>query len=260
MSRDLDSEDGAEQTVVACRFIAARNALLVSGDFGCVFMDCYLHLGSAGVVLRDGTDEILKGALAALALYAATRPQNETFAWTLHFEREELNVFVAVENPTGQLVGRVFSGNVRHVGGNVLHAEIAGAGGVRRRSSVDFSGNDTLRVAERFYTQSEQRPGKFYWLGGDLFAALVAQPDCDTAWLEGVTQADIAALVADQSAPPLESRRYAFCCGCTPEKIALAIGGALSGRLGEIFGPDSHINVDCPRCGVRHELPRELFA
>lgn len=260
MSADAAAEEVAEPSVIACRFLAGRNALLVSGDFGAVFLDCYLHLGRTGVVLGGGADEILKRALAALALYAATRPHNETLAWTLHFESEELNIFATAENAVGHLAGRVFSGNVRSVGGNILHAEIAGAGGARRRSSVDFSGNDVLSAAGRFYAQSEQRPGKFCHLGGDVFAALVAQPDCDTAWLENVSTDGVAALVADDSAPPLEIRRFTFCCGCSPEKIALAIGGALRGRLEEIFGPDDRINVDCPRCGFRHELPRTLFA
>ncbi len=259
MSEGAD-RDAAEPTVIACRFVAARNALLVSGDFGAVFMDCYLHHGRNGVVLRDGADDILKESLAALALYAATRPHHETLAWTLHFEEEELNVFATAENATGRLVGRVFSGNVRNVGANVLHAEIAGPAGTRRRSSVDFPGRDVLSAASRFYAQSEQRPGRFLHLGGDTFAGLVAQPDCDAEWFAGVTREEIAALAADGNQAPLEQRRLSFFCGCTPEKIARAIGGALRGRLGEIFGGDSHINVDCPRCGLRHELPRGLFA
>lgn len=242
-----------------CRFIADRNALLVCGDFAGVFMDCYLHLGRAGLVLRDGADELLKQSMAALALYAASRPRNETLAWTLHFESKELNVFAAAENATGHLVGRVFSGNVRSVGTNVLHAEVAGNGGIRRRSSVDFSGDDILQAAARFYAQSEQRPGRFFYLGGDGFAALVAQPDCDVEWLEAVSTEQVREMAANRSSLPLEVRRYTFCCGCSPEKIAFVLGGALRANLDEIFGTDSHINVDCPRCGLRHELPRELF-
>jgi molecular chaperone Hsp33 len=259
MSGSPAEDNDAEQVAVTCRFVAGRNALLVSADFGCIFMDCYLHLGRAGLVLRDGTDEMLKRSLAVLALYAASRPHSETLAWTLHFEAKEVNIFVAAENSTGHLVGRVFSGNVRSVGGNVLHAEVAGRGEAPRRSSVDFAGDDVLAAAGRFYAQSEQRPGRFFYLGGDCFAGLVAQPDCDTAWLESVTQEDVSALVADESRAPLEIRRYSFCCGCTPEKIAAALDGAIHGKLDEIFGPDTHINVDCPRCGLRHELPRELF-
>ena len=87
----------------------------------------------------------------------------------------------------------------------------------------------------------------------------MAQPDCDVDWLQGVSAEEVAGMVSDNSLPPLEVRRCMFCCGCTPEKIAAAIGGAVCGRLEEIYGQDAHINVDCPRCGLRHELPRELF-
>lgn len=246
------------EAAVSCRFLRERNVLLVSGDFEAVFVDCYLHLGAAGMVLRDGTDETLKSALAVLALYAATRPRQETLAWTLHFEAQGLNVFVAAENPSGHLVGRVFAGNVRNVGCDVLHAELAGAGGERRRSSVQFSGS-VLAAAGEFYSRSEQRLGRFFALEGDVFAALFAQPDGDAGWIESMGSEDVAVMVADESIRPLEVRRYVFCCGCSPEKIATAIGGALRGRLDEVFGPDSHINVDCPRCGRRHELPREIF-
>lgn len=251
----MSSEAGAE---VVSYFLRERNALLVVADFEPVFVDCYLHLAATGMVLRDGTDETLKSALAVVTLCAATRPHGETLAWTLHFEDRGLNFFVAAENQTGHLVGRVFTQNVRSVGCDVLHAEVAGASGERRRSSVQFSG-DVLAAAAQFFARSEQRPGRFFALDGDVFAALLAQPDCDTAWLESAGAADIAALVADRSLRPLEVRHYAFCCGCSPEKIAAAIGGAVSGRLDEIFGSDSHINVDCPRCGCRHELPRVLF-
>ncbi|MFM8808041.1 MAG: disulfide bond chaperone [Chthoniobacterales bacterium] len=259
MSREAEQTDENGQAHLECRFVAGRNALLVSGDFAGVFMECYLHLGRAAVVLRDGTDELLKQSLAAVALYAATRPRNETLAWTIHFEDKELNIFVAAENTTGHLVGRVFSGNVRSVGTNVLHAEIAGSEGIRRRSSVDFSGDDVLAAAERFYSQSEQRPGRFFYLGGDTFAALVAQPDCDVEWLQSVPAEEVRAMAADNARSPLEVRPFMFCCGCTPEKIADALGGAVRANLDEVFGADIHINVDCPRCGLRHELPRSLF-
>lgn len=252
-----ESSDAAH-ALVACRFLRDRNALLVSGDFEPVFVDCYLHLGAAGVVLRDGTDETLKSALAVVALCAATRPRRESLAWTLHFEEQALNVFVAAENATGHLVGRVFARNVRSVGADVLHAETAGGAGERRRSSLPFKGG-VLAAAEQFYARSEQRPGRFFALGGDVFAALLAQPDCDTAWLGAVGAGEIAALAADEDLRPIEVRHYSFCCGCTPQRIASAIGGALRGQLGEIFGAERHINVDCPRCGLRHELPRELF-
>ena len=82
----------------------------------------------------------LKLLLVALVLHAAARPQADTCAWTLHLESAGMNLFGVVENPTGHVTGQVFTENIRPVGGNVLHAELAGPGGLRRRSSVDFKG------------------------------------------------------------------------------------------------------------------------
>lgn len=243
---------------MAVHFLPGRNALLVKGDFAPVFVDCYLHLGAAGMVLRDGADATLKSSLAVLALYASTRPPDDTLAWTMHFEQDALNFFVTAENRTGRLTGRAFAGNVRNVGGNVLHGETAPASSTGRRSSVSFEG-DALAAAEQFYGRSEQRPGRFFALEGDLFAALFGQPDCDEAWLGCVSDGEVAALESEETARLLEIRRYRFECGCSPSKVADAIGGALRGRLGEVFGGDTHVNVDCPRCGLRHELARALF-
>jgi molecular chaperone Hsp33 len=91
-------------------------------------------------------------------------------------------------------------------------------------------------------------------------ALLVAQPDCDLAWLDQVSSEEVALLAADDSRPPMETRVCRFACGCTPEKIAAAIGPALAGRLDELFDGDPQIRVTCPRCGARHEIGREAFA
>ncbi len=246
-------------TRVVCRFVRGRNALLCGADFGSMFMDCYLHLGQTGIVLAGGADEKLKLLLATLTLHASARPHAETCAWTLHLEHEQMNVFAVVENPTGHVTGQVFSENVRSTGCNVLHAEIAAASLERRRSSVEFAGNDVLRAAETYYAQSEQRPARYFDLGGDTIALLVAQPDCDVPWLESVSVEEVRALLADDARPPLETRLYRFACGCTPERIAGAIWPALQGELDEVFGSEGHIRVTCPRCGERHEIPRELF-
>jgi molecular chaperone Hsp33 len=246
-------------TQVFCRFVRGHNALLCGADFGPMFMDCYLHLGQTGIVLADGADEKLKLLLAAVALHAAARPHAETIAWTLHLESEQMNLFAVAENPTGHVTGQVFSENVRSTGGNVLHAETAAPNIDRRRSLLEFSGHDILRAAEIYYQQSEQRPARYFDLGGDTFALLVAQPDCDLPWLESVGFDGVKALLADETRSPLEIRQYCFACGCTPERIAGAIGPSLQGALDEVFGSDRYIRVICPRCGARHEISRELF-
>ncbi len=253
---NAEREDGL--TEVQCRFVRGRNALVCTGDFGLMFMDLYLHLGQNGVVLAGGADEKIKTLLAALALHAASRPRSETCAWTIHLEREKMNLFAVAENPSGRVTGQVFAENVRVTGGNVLHAEVAGPAG-RRRSSVDFDVPDILRAAASYYERSEQRPARYFALGGDRFALLAAQPDCDTGWLLDVGDAEVLALADDGSRPLLETRHYRFSCGCSPERVAAAIAPALRGDLDGIFGGDSFITVTCPRCGLRHELERGLF-
>lgn len=254
------SDIGDEGCVsVACRFVRGRNALLCTADFGPMFMDVYLHLGQTGVVLGGGADEKLKGLLAALTLHAASRPRAETCAWTLHLEADNVNLFGVAENPTGHVTGQVFTTNVRSTGGNVLHAEVAGQGRERRRSTVDVGSPDIFRAAAEYYARSEQRPARYFELGGDRFALLAAQPDCDTFWLEAAGPDDIRALAADSSRQPMETRNYRFLCGCGPRRLAAALEPALRGDLDGIFAGDSHITVTCPRCGTRHELARELF-
>jgi molecular chaperone Hsp33 len=250
------SEDAV---LVACRFVRGRNALLCAADLGPMFMDVYLHLGQNAVVLGGGSDERLKLLLAALTLHAAARPHAETCAWTLHLEAAKMNLFAVAENPTGHVTGQVFTDNVRTTGGNVLHAEVAGPGGERRRSSVDFSGSDIMAAAAEYYSRSEQRPARYFELGGDRFALLAGQPDCDIGWLEDVGTEEVRALADDESCPPMETRAYRFFCGCSPRRVADAIAPALSGDLDGIFGADMHITVTCPRCGTRHELARSLF-
>lgn len=253
----VEENEGA--TRVVSRFVRDHNALLCAADFGPMFMDCYLHLGQNSVVLAGGVDEKLKLLLAALTLHSAAQPRAVTCAWTLHLDGERLNIFVVAENPTGHVTGQVFAESVRELGVSVLHSEVVVAGGVRRRSSVDLPGTGVLAAAEAYYAQSEQRPARYFDLGGDRLALLSAQPDCDLEWLRAAGLEEVRALAADESRAPLETRFYRFACGCTPERIATAIWPALQGELEEVFGSEGHIRVSCPRCGSRHEIPRELF-
>ncbi|MBE2180009.1 MAG: Hsp33 family molecular chaperone HslO [Chthoniobacterales bacterium] len=246
-------------TAVASRFVRGRNALLCSADFGPMLMEFYLHFGQNGIVLADGVDEKLKLLIVALSLHVASGPRAFTCAWTLHLEEEGVNLFAVAEGQTGRVTGQAFDRDVRSVGGNVLHAETVGERGARRRSSVEFSGADVLSAAEAYYRRSEQRPARYFDLGGDDFALLSAQPDCDLPWLESVETDEIRAMIGDVSRPPLEIRHFRFECGCTPRRIAEAIGAALREDLDTMMGTEGRMRVICPRCGRKHTLTRADF-
>lgn len=248
--------DQPSDTTVACHFVRGCNALLCAADFGPLFMDMYLHLGRLGVVLDGGGDGRLKQFLAALVLHASSRPRDETIAWTAHFESEGVNLFAVVENPTGRVAGRVFDRGVRALPGNVLHAETATAAGGRRRSSVDFQGDGAFEAAAAYFRQSEQRPARLLEWGGDEFALLAAQPDCDMEWFSAVSIAEIRAMLAAGERPPLEIRVYRFDCGCSPQRLADAIGPAVRRDPEGAFGGEDFLRVECPRCGIMHEVRR----
>jgi molecular chaperone Hsp33 len=251
-------EDGASAVAVECRFVRGRNALLCLADFGPLFMDLHLHFGGLGLVPAPAVARELKALLAVLTLHAAARPRAETVAWTVHFAGEGINLFAVAENPTGRVTGQIFDRGVRELPGNVLHAETAAAAGGRRRSSVDFDGG-VLEAAAACYAQSEQREARFFELAGDGFALLVAQPDCDMEWLAAVDADGIVAWSGQDPRAPMETRVYRFECGCTPERIAGAIGPAVRGGLDELFAGEKFVRVTCPRCGLVHEIGRAAF-
>src|SRR4029079_7622103 len=91
--------------------VRARNALLARADFGELYVDYYLHQGQYGYHHAPTHDGMLKEAIAALALHCASRPWNEAWAWTIHFQQPLLNLFVTGDNRRGIIVGQIFTEN-----------------------------------------------------------------------------------------------------------------------------------------------------
>ena len=69
-------------------------------------MDYYLHQGQHGYQHEPAHDELIKQALAAITLHCASRPWNESSAWTIHLREPLLNLFVAGDNRLGNVVGQ----------------------------------------------------------------------------------------------------------------------------------------------------------
>src|ERR1700709_2635302 len=82
-------------------FVRGRNALIARADFGELYVDYYLHQGQHGYQHKPSQDGMLKEAPGAMTLHAASRPRNETSAWTIHFQEPLLNLFVAGNNQAG---------------------------------------------------------------------------------------------------------------------------------------------------------------
>lgn len=250
----------ANGAVVTVDFVRQRNVMLVAADLGPLLVDYYLHQADHKLRPEPEHDALLKQALAAFLLHAAGRPRNEHLAWTIGLQEPRLNLFLAADNEDCSVTGRLFTENVREAPQNVFYSEVMpGRGAEKRRSVVNFAGADLFRAAETFYAGSEQRPARFFDLGEERLVMLLAHPDCDEAWLRGVTLAGVQSLAKTETLARIERRLYRWHCGCEQKKILAALAPAARGGLADLFGDGEIIYVQCPRCAAAHTITREAM-
>lgn len=242
-------------------FVRGRNALVARADFGELYVDYYLHQGQHGWQHQPRHDEMLKEALAALTLHCATRPWNETWAWTIHFTAPLLNLFVSGDNRYGKIVGQLFTEGVKDDACPLFLAELARERGEPRRSVVELdpASAEVFAAAERFYQMSEQRPARYFRHGPEDFVIVSAQPQCDMAWFEKLDDDAIRALDQAEQLSLLEVRRYHWECGCTQQRMLSVLAPVMRHDPEGLFGPDALIRMSCPRCGARYVITREAM-
>lgn len=241
-------------------FVRGRNALVARADFGELYVDYYLHQGQHGYQHVPKHDQMLKEALAAITLHSASRPWNEASAWTIHFEDPLLNLFVAGDNRLGTVVGQLFTENVKEKGHNLFLSDVVRGRETARRSAVEFEATtDPFRAVERYYAQSEQRPARYFRHGIEDFVMVSAQPGCDLAWFDSLTDEEVRVLDQHETLSLLEQRRYRWECGCTQDRMFAVLAPVMRADPEGLFGDDPVIRISCPRCGARHTITREAL-
>ncbi len=238
-------------------FVRQRNALLARADFGALYVDYYLHFAQQGRRPATNNDALLKDALAALALHAASRPMAETTAWTISIQEPRVNLFVTADSARGRLIANLFTDHVKPRAENLFLSEIVDARNPLRRSSVPFEGTDIFHAVELYYRRSEQRPARLFRCGPEDFAMVSAHPDCDLAWFEALTPDRVAGLLKDEETRPLELRKYSYECGCNQERLMALLAPSMRASPDELFGGQERVIAVCPRCGTRHNITRE---
>ncbi|HWA08956.1 MAG TPA: Hsp33 family molecular chaperone HslO [Opitutaceae bacterium] len=240
-------------------FVRNRNVLLARADFGDLYVDRYLHLAGQGLRPAAGPDAMFKRALAAFTLHCASRPWKELTAWTINFQRPLVNLFLAGDNETGAVTGRVFEENVRELPGNIFYADVVRDGQPKRRSTVDFAGGDPLAAAEKFYAQSEQRLARYFQLAEEDFALVIEHPDADLEWLRGLTPEQVRRLDETETLVLLERRIHRWHCGCNEGRMLEVLAAPMRQDPEALFEGDPKLEIRCPRCGARHVITREAL-
>ncbi len=254
----MNSDDPKAGLEVRTYFVRGRNALVARADFGELYVDYYLHQGQHGYQHVPQHDQMLKEALAAITLHSASRPWNEASAWTIHFEDPLVNLFVTGDNRLGTVVGQIFTENVKEKGHNLFLSDIVRGRETARRSAVEFERTtDPFRAVERYYTQSEQRPARYFRHGIEDIVMVSAQPGCDLAWFDALDDEVIRRLDQEESLSLLEQRRYRWECGCSQDRMFAVLAPIMRTDPEGLFGEDPVLRMSCPRCGARHTITRE---
>jgi molecular chaperone Hsp33 len=251
-----NSESGLE---VRTYFVREHNALLARADFGDLYIDYYLHLAQAGLRHAPRNDELLKETLAALTLHCASRPHNETTAFTVHCEEPMVNLFASGDNNLGTVTGHLFTENIKSHPSNLLFADIVRGHEPLRRSTIEFTGTSVFAAVEQYYRQSEQRPARYFQIGEEDFVMISAQPDCDLAWFEALTDSSVASIDQTCTLRLLEQRRYRWECGCNQDRMFTLLAPVMRADPEQLFGNQESLRISCPRCGARHTITREAL-
>lgn len=238
-------------------FVRSRNVLLARASFSELFVDYYLHLADQGLHPERQHDAMFKRALAAFTLHCASRPWNELTAWTINFQQPLVNLFLTGDNSTGAVTGRVFADRVKELPENLFYADVVRGNQPKRRSTVTFEGADPIAAAEKFYTQSEQRLARYFQIAEEEFVMVTEHPDCDLAWLRGLTVDDVRALDTAETLALMERRIYRWHCGCNQERMMEVLAPTMRQDPEELFGDEPKLEMRCPRCGARYAITRE---
>lgn len=256
---EIKGQDVTEGLEVRTYFVRERNALLARADFGELYVDYYLHQAQHGYQHEPRDDALLKETLAALTLHCASRPWNETWAWTIHLHEPLMNLFVTGDNRRGMIVGQIFTDNVKEDGRNLFYADLVRERGEPRRSAIQFTGSEPFGIVEQFYDQSEQRPARYFRFGPEDFVMISAQPGCDLAWFYNLDDEKIRVLDQAEQLSLLEQRTYRWSCGCSQERMFSILAPIMRADAAGLFGDSDVIKISCPRCGARHTITREAL-
>lgn len=248
-----------EFTTVESRFVRQRNALRLRGKFAPIYADYYLHLMRHKLRHSAELDQMLKDALAMLALHLVARPWAETIAWTVNLRAPRLNLFVTGGSLTESVTGRIFTEDVREPDRNYFYSQTTSQNLPEPRSStLEVEGKDPVGWISRLYDQSEQRPARAFRLPDEEFILIAAQPDCDLDWLYGLNHESVAAIPATEETKLLETRKFRFQCGCTLDRILPVLGGWRD-KPDQLFGAAPEITIQCPRCAAGYRVTREML-
>jgi len=247
-----------EFTKVESIFVRHRNTLMLRAQFTPIYTDYYLLLMENNLRFKEDLDNKMKDLLAAITLHAVARPWAETIAWTVNLRAPRVNFFASAGSTQENVIGTLFTENVKENDRSLLFNQTMHSEKGMSRSTVEIDSSDPSEWIEKYYAQSEQRPGRFFRLPNETFVLLAAQPDFDEEWFNELTVDDVAKICEKEETKLLETRRFKFHCGCSKERLIQSLLH-YKGNLDELFQGDDTLTATCPRCQTSYTFDRDSF-
>jgi hypothetical protein len=235
-----------------------KSALITVGDFDLMFQELRRHTRRWDVPIDDLSYVMLRQAIGGSVLVAAGRPPDESSAYTFNITEPPINVFCSVNGVRSTVVGRAFLEDVQAEEASRLFVESHRPRGDPTRSVLNVIGLDLLEIFEQYFVQSVQLPTRFFELGGDEMIMIQSLPQSDPSWILELKRTDAPACI-EEADEAIESRTFAFACGCTAEKLADALLRMWGHKPDDLFGGQAGIEVSCPRCGTGWFIDRASF-
>lgn len=256
---DTNGQPVEEFVTVHAYFVRQRNCLMLRAEMTPLFVDYYLNLMQHGNRNAEAEDAVFKQLLSFFTLHLVSRPWQEYHAWTLNIKEPSLaNYFVSGSSLTEDVVGRVFTQDVRVPEKNMLFAQNIRTGKEPHTSVIPLAGQNVISWVEEFYRQSEQRIARAFELPNEQFVLITAQPGADADWLSELTTPEVADIDAHEEIKQLETRKFTFRCGCTVEKILPTIR-AMKQDFADILAEQGYLEASCPRCGAKYNISAEML-
>jgi hypothetical protein len=216
------------------------------------------HAATLGPLPDDATRSLVRSALSIATLRLALLPPDQYCAWTYNFVEPRLNVFVAGDNGSHDVTGRVFSDHVRTAERSRLFVEMQRPRHRPAQSIVELDGPDPIVAMQTYYEKALQMQARLLDLGADDLVLVEGLPMVDREWLSTLDGGGVERLFAGDL-EPIEERTYTFRCGCDVDRITALVGTMFRDRPEELFDGSDEVEVQCPRCGrhwvvTRHQV------
>ena len=198
----------------------------------------------------------LEQLMGVAALAAVSRAEAEAWGWTVTLPGSERGFFCGVE-PEGLICGRVRPASTDKA---AVFLQRQKADGPVVQSHYEPLNSNPVQAISRYFAQAEQVQTRIV-LDNDCSGALVqVLPDGDFSRVERVPDEELLEMLRrmadDGELKPVYEMVLFYECRCDDEMILEMITSLPDGQRKELWGSESSLTIECPRCGRDYTIQR----